>query len=802
MNNNYNNISFDYIGAIGTHTITDYIDINSNILNDKIDITSNFLNTNIDINSNILNDKIDIKSNILKLYTDTNITNLDNKYNKLIDQRTIIETYGNPLNTTDYNVKHTYISNSNIDNVYSEIRFYCKNAINYPTFEITESPLHKVKIGNDGRLYIWYAYNPSISLTLPSQWVDVNQEIGKQQADGLNQGAAIVGVENQIIIINTTLTELSGEIISLYGLSSGSSGSGGLSGSAYNVPNLDNGIITTAAIDNIRNNLLIRAQTVQNYVANLGGATGILAVIWGIAEGLGRTRYTNTMMDQLRSNLSSNLEIGNIENANIISNTINYTSNNYLTSNLKDVYDNYSNLGILQGFINSNIQTQQIIPNLYSYNLKTSLLNLNSGNIVNVNNITSSGKIKENNIFLESTYATIDYVNTNLFNNSYTTERLYPSKTFNSYTLSTTTNEILGRQSFKETITLTSDGITYGNGTYNIYSSSSYGNSDFNKRNLFNFTVNSAAFWGSGNYNYETGFFNRNDMFLKNNYFGDWVVIKLLTPLILNHFKLYYTNIYSAPSLWRFYGSNDGLTFTEIPEGGNFIDPLNIDNYSGGFYEKIFSNVKEYIYLGIVINKIIGGNISASYLNFGKFELYGVNVNNYNNIYTTSNVVKSIVRNEMPDVPKRKVFIVSIPSSSTFFDGTTSTTFYKWDLDLTKYTTTQLIASDPPTGDLLRNFKISFWYVPSYFGSYLNAEPYVVSYTVFMSNKSNPIFGKPQTAGINIYAVGFPENIKLNNILPNNLMLLKNYFGNFNYLTIVSRNAPADIYVVIEDQLF
>ncbi len=33
-------------------------------------------------------------------------------------------------------------------------------------------------------------------------------------------------------------------------------------------------------------------------------------------------------------------------------------------------------------------------------------------------------------------------------------------------------------------------------------------------------------------------------------------------------------------------------------------------------------------------------------------------------------------------------------------------------------------------------------------------------------------------------------------------MLLKNYNSNFNYLTILSRNAPADIYVVIEDQLF
>ena len=378
MNNNYNNLYCDYIGATGSYSISDYIDI-----------TSNTLNTNIDIRSNILNTKIDTTSNILKLYTDNNITNLDNKYNKLIDQRTIIERYNN----TNYNVKHTYISNSNMDNIYSEIRFYSKNAVNYPTFEITDSPLHKVKIGNNGRLYIWYAYNPTISLTLPSQWIDINQEIGKQQADGLNQGSAIVAVENQIIIINTTLAELSAEIISLYGLSSGSSGSGGLSGSAYNVPNLDNGTITTTAIENIRNNLLIRVQTVQNNIANLGGATGVLAVIWGIAEGFARTRYTNTMMDQLRSNLNSNLAIGNIENANIISNTINYTSNNYLTSNLKDVYDNYSNLGILQGFINCNIQTRQTIPHLYASNLSSSnisSLNLSTSNISSLNLKTSN----------------------------------------------------------------------------------------------------------------------------------------------------------------------------------------------------------------------------------------------------------------------------------------------------------------------------------------------------------------------------------------------------------------------------
>jgi hypothetical protein len=95
----------------------------------------------------------------------------------------------------------------------------------------------------------------------------------------------------------------------------------------------------------------------------------------------------------------------------------------------------------------------------------------------------------------------------------------------------------------------------------------------------------------------------------------------------------------------------------------------------------------------------------------------------------------------MPDVPKRKMFIVSIPSSSTFFYATSTTTYYKWDLDLRKYTTTQVIVSDPPTGDLLRIFKISFWYVPSYFGSYINGEPYIVSYTVYMSNNQIQVLG-------------------------------------------------------------
>ena len=156
----------------------------------------------------------------------------------------------------------------------------------------------------------------------------------------------------------------------------------------------------------------------------------------------------------------------------------------------------------------------------------------------------------------------------------------------------------------------------------------------------------------------------------------------------------------------------------------------------------------------------------------------------------------------MNDIGKRQSFIIEIPSSSTFVDSTSSTTFYKYDLDLTKYTRTQVIPSEPYTGDLIRIFRIKFWYVPSYFSSYINNEPYVNSYEVYMSNKSNAIFGRPETIGINIYTIGTPQNTKLNNILPNNLFLLKNYNSNFNYLTIISRQAPCSIYCIIEDMLF
>jgi hypothetical protein len=69
-----------------------------------------------------------------------------------------------------------------------------------------------------------------------------------------------------------------------------------------------------------------------------------------------------------------------------------------------------------------------------------------------------------------------------------------------------------------------------------------------------------------------------------------------------------------------------------------------------------------------------------------------------------------------------------------------------------------------------------------------------------MSYKNNPILGRPETAGLNIFALGNPENQKLANIIPNELMILRNVNGSLNYLTIVSRT-PADVSIIIEDML-
>ena len=60
--------------------------------------------------------------------------------------------------------------------------------------------------------------------------------------------------------------------------------------------------------------------------------------------------------------------------------------------------------------------------------------------------------------------------------------------------------------------------------------------------------------------------------------------------------------------------------------------------------------------------------------------------------------------------------------------------------------------------------------------------------------------GSGTKSGLNIMAIGTPQNYFLDSIPPNNLFLLRNSVNNFNYISIVTPS-QADIRVIISDML-
>lgn len=180
--------------------------------------------------------------------------------------------------------------------------------------------------------------------------------------------------------------------------------------------------------------------------------------------------------------------------------------------------------------------------------------------------------------------------------------------------------------------------------------------------------------------------------------------------------------------------------------------------------------------------------------NIASNSLFNNLFNSNSNIYTTSNAVKYIAEFEMPILVKKYGFLASV-TIPVYPDGITLC--YEYNLFLPNYTKTL----NTGQGDPYRIFNIELWYEPSYFGSTLNGFPWVISYKIYMSNKSNPSGNGIGQSGLNICAIGTPVNINLDKFLPNNLMLLKNSINNFNYLSIISRN-PADVRCIIIDELF
>ena len=96
-------------------------------------------------------------------------------------------------------------------------------------------------------------------------------------------------------------------------------------------------------------------------------------------------------------------------------------------------------------------------------------------------------------------------------------------------------------------------------------------------------------------------------------------------------------------------------------------------------------------------------------------------------------------------------------------------------------------------------FNIKCFFGSSYFQKLTNGIPDIVDYTIYMSNKANA-GGSGTIAGINIMAMGEPKNYFLNNIMNNNLFILRNVTNNFDYISIITTQ-QADVRVFIEDLL-
>ncbi len=97
---------------------------------------------------------------------------------------------------------------------------------------------------------------------------------------------------------------------------------------------------------------------------------------------------------------------------------------------------------------------------------------------------------------------------------------------------------------------------------------------------------------------------------IKNDYLGDWKIIRFPTPIVLSKFRFYSFNSNSfyliyAPSLWKCYGSNDGITFTEIEEASNSTTPLtSSNNCINRTYPKNLSTFNtSYLYIGFTLKK-------------------------------------------------------------------------------------------------------------------------------------------------------------------------------------------------------
>ena len=393
MNNN-NTFNNNFIGT--THldsykTLSNSIILTSNTLENHL-YTSNSNNSNFTIYT----------SNILELNS-SNFTNaLSNKISKLICSE--IEHISLPVQT---DIIHTSIYNSNLG---GEIRFYCASTSFFPAETLGVFPAYRTKIDTDGKLKIFYTFDPLISLTVGNMWIDPAVSIVSLTADNINQGILIGGLEAQInnnfTILSAQIERLTIELEEYEVLSPGARATIDVYLQEIATLSQPSGIRNSMSslLSKIRDGFIqlnlnrfseaaqiINFRISQNAVAGiaLGAGGAVFALYYGFLQSQQHNHYLASIVYEKissNSNLTSN-QINDLKSSNIQD----------MNNNIIDQVVAHYNIGITQGFINCNISNQQFIPSLKVNSLDLNFSNINNIGYLNANNADFSRITTTNN---------------------------------------------------------------------------------------------------------------------------------------------------------------------------------------------------------------------------------------------------------------------------------------------------------------------------------------------------------------------------------------------------------------------
>ena len=262
--------------------------------------------------------------------------------------------------------------------------------------------------------------------------------------------------------------------------------------------------------------------------------------------------------------------------------------------------------------------------------------------------------------------------------------RQYPPKTYTSLSARS------GTGPYYKTMTLDSSGITYGSGDYIVGYSSAYYNGSYEGDICFDRQITTTQYFLTLDnlYNINTGLYTGSRYLASSDYKGEWVYIKLPVAIYLCYYNIVSpgsTNAPRAPSLFKIYGSNDGINWEEITQASNDTNALTTNEYPYYFgigyssttttiprYKKILSTPsKSYQYFGMVINKIISNN-SLKAPGIMEWELFGFE-DAYSNAIPKLNIL-SHYRDIIP-----KVYTSVADLGTTTQNGSTN---YRWSLTL------------------------------------------------------------------------------------------------------------------------